>query len=134
MLLLHSFEYTPAAEAFRQAQEADPDFALAYWGEAMTHNHPLWREHDRDLALAALERLAPTPEERRAKTPTEREKMYLDAVETLYSDEYADESAKTGPRPCLHGDHGCSPTGVSRGRRGQIVLRPFGPGQRRRES
>ena len=86
VLLLHSFEYGPAAEAFREAQAADPDFALAYWGEAMTYNHPLWRQQDRDQARAVLERLAPTPAERRAKAPTEREKMYLDAVETLYAE------------------------------------------------
>ena len=87
VLLLHSFEYEPAAEAFRQAQEIDPDFALAYWGEAMTYNHPLWRDYDRQSAIAALERLEPTRQERRAKAGSEREKMYLDAVETLYADE-----------------------------------------------
>ncbi|HET9370585.1 MAG TPA: tetratricopeptide repeat protein, partial [Vicinamibacterales bacterium] len=43
VLLLHSFEYDAAAEAFREAQQADPNFALAYWGEAMTYNHPLWQ-------------------------------------------------------------------------------------------
>ncbi len=31
VLLLHSFEYETSAEAFREAQEADPQFALAYW-------------------------------------------------------------------------------------------------------
>src|SRR5471032_815839 len=41
VLLLHSFEYTPAAEAFRQAEAIDANFALAFWGEAMTYNHPL---------------------------------------------------------------------------------------------
>ncbi|HTY40402.1 MAG TPA: hypothetical protein VMH79_00880 [Thermoanaerobaculia bacterium] len=86
VLLLHSFEYDDAAEAFRQAQKADPGFAMAYWGEAMTYNHPLWMQRDRGAALKALERLAPTAPERRAKAPTEREKMYLDAVEALYAD------------------------------------------------
>ncbi|HEY6064959.1 MAG TPA: hypothetical protein VIY96_02320, partial [Thermoanaerobaculia bacterium] len=42
VLLLHSFEYDDAAEEFRAAQKADPGFAMAYWGEAMTKNHPLW--------------------------------------------------------------------------------------------
>ena len=32
---LHNFEFDTAAEAFREAQKADPGFALAYWGEAM---------------------------------------------------------------------------------------------------
>ena len=39
---LHSFWYEEAGEAFKNAQEIDPDFALAYWGEAVSHNHPLW--------------------------------------------------------------------------------------------
>ena len=85
-LLLHSFEYPDAAEEFREAQRLEPGFAMAYWGEAMTDNHPLWMEQNREAARKALERLAPTKEARRAKAPTEREKMYMDAVETLYGD------------------------------------------------
>jgi tetratricopeptide (TPR) repeat protein len=83
---LHSFFYDEAADLFREAQKADPGFALAYWGEAMTYNHPIWSEQDRDAALAALARLAPTPAERAAKAPTEREKAWLAAVETLYGE------------------------------------------------
>ena len=86
VLLLHSFEFDDAAEAFREAQEIDPDFALAYWGEAMTYHHPLWREQDREAALAALRRYAPTPEVRRAKAPTEREAAYLSALDVLYGE------------------------------------------------
>jgi tetratricopeptide (TPR) repeat protein len=86
LLLLHSFEYEDAAEAFRQAEQIDPGFAMAYWGEAMTENHPLWMQQDRDAARKALARLAPTPEGRLAKAPTAREKAYLAAVETLYGD------------------------------------------------
>src|SRR5205814_1582992 len=40
-LLLHSFEFDDAAEEFRAAQKADAGFGMAYWGEAMTKNHPL---------------------------------------------------------------------------------------------
>jgi len=86
VLLLHSFEFEDAREAFQEAQKADPGFALAYWGEAMTHNHPLWREQDRDAARKALERLAPTAAARLAQAPTDREKEYLRALEVLYSD------------------------------------------------
>jgi tetratricopeptide (TPR) repeat protein len=85
-LLLHSFEFEDAAEEFRQAQSLDPGFAMAYWGEAMTYNHPLWMERDRGAAHKTLERLGATPEARRARAPTPREKMYLDAVEILYAD------------------------------------------------
>jgi tetratricopeptide (TPR) repeat protein len=83
-LLLHSFEFDDAADEFRAAQKLDPNFAMAYWGEAMTYNHPLWREVDPGQARKALEKLAPTPEARQAKATTEREKMYLAAVEALY--------------------------------------------------
>jgi tetratricopeptide (TPR) repeat protein len=86
VLLLHSFEYRDAAEAFRKAQEIDPDFALAYWGEAMTYTHPVWNEKDRDAALEALSRYAPTPGERAERAPTERERAYLAAVDVLYGE------------------------------------------------
>ena len=84
VLLMHSFEFTQAAEAFREAQAIDPDFALAYWGEAMTYNHPLWRQHDAARGAGTLARLAATTTARRAKAGSERERMYLDAVEILY--------------------------------------------------
>ena len=48
LLLLHNFEYPDARELFLQVQKKEPSFALAYWGEAMTFNHPVW--HNQDLA------------------------------------------------------------------------------------
>lgn len=86
VLLLHSFEYGRAKIAFAEAVRIAPAFAMAYWGEAMTHNHPIWAEQDRDAALAVLNRLAPTPAERAAKVPTPREKLYFAAIEKLYDD------------------------------------------------
>ncbi|HEX7251656.1 MAG TPA: hypothetical protein VF376_02160, partial [Thermoanaerobaculia bacterium] len=85
-LLLHSFEFDDAADEFREAEKIEPGFAMAYWGEAMTFNHPLWMEQNREEALEALQKLAPTREERLAKAPTEREKGYLSAVEILYGE------------------------------------------------
>ncbi|HSM36430.1 MAG TPA: hypothetical protein VK837_08555 [Longimicrobiales bacterium] len=86
VLLMHSFEYESAATAFRAAQAVDPEFAMAYWGEAMTYTHPVWNEQDIGAARQALARLAPTREERLAKTKTPRERAWLAAVETLYGD------------------------------------------------
>ncbi len=83
-LFLHSFEYDSAAKCFQEAQRIDPDFAMAYWGEAMTYTHPIWHEQDAPAARAVLARLSPTREARRAKAPTAREKGWLDAVEALY--------------------------------------------------
>ena len=84
VLLMHSFEYDDAREAFVEAQKLDPAFAMAYWGEAMTFNHAVWQRTSPDLAKAALAKLAPTAEARRAKAPTDREKDWLGAVERLY--------------------------------------------------
>ncbi|HXU30807.1 MAG TPA: hypothetical protein VN851_09550 [Thermoanaerobaculia bacterium] len=83
---LHNFEYQTAAEAFHAAEDLDPGFALAYWGEAMTFNHAIWMEQDLAGARAVLTRLGKTPEERAAKAPTEREKGYLSAIEILFGE------------------------------------------------
>jgi tetratricopeptide (TPR) repeat protein len=84
LALLHDFEYEDAAAQFREAQEIDPGFAMAYWGEAMTYNHPVWMQQDAAAARAALQRLGATPEARLARAGTARERDYLGAVETLY--------------------------------------------------
>lgn len=81
---LHSFQFDEARFAFERAQKIDPSFALAYWGQAMSDNHPLWAQQDRDAAIAVLNRLAPNFEARLAKAATEKEKAFLSAVETLY--------------------------------------------------
>src|SRR2546423_10287022 len=73
---LHNFEYDDAAEHFRKNQQIAPDFALAYWGEAMTKNHALWYEEDVAAARLILKRLGLTPEARLAKATTERGKLY----------------------------------------------------------
>src|SRR3989442_15448303 len=73
---LRNFEYDDAAEHFRKAQQLAPDFALAFWGEAMTKNHALWHEEDVSAARVILNRLALTPEARLVKAKTEREKLY----------------------------------------------------------
>jgi tetratricopeptide (TPR) repeat protein len=83
---LHNFEYEDAAKHFRRAEEIDPNFAMAYWGEAMTKNHGVWHDQDHAAARSALEKLAPTPESRQAKAPTPRERAYLAAVEVLYGE------------------------------------------------
>jgi tetratricopeptide (TPR) repeat protein len=86
VLLLHSFEYSDAAEEFREAQKLEPGFAMAYWGEAMTENHPIWNERDAEAGRRVLQKLAPTRAERLARAPTEREKGYCEAVEILFEE------------------------------------------------
>lgn len=84
MLLLHSFEYVDAAEEFQKARNLDTGFVMAYWGEAMTHNHSLWRYQDYEKANAVLEKLAPLPDERIAKAKTELEKDFIKGINILY--------------------------------------------------
>src|SRR5262245_51053246 len=88
---LHTFEFDQAADAFRAAQKADPGFALAYWGEAMSFNHPLWAQQDIASARKVLERLAPTAAARAAKAPSGKERDLVEAVDVLYGvgDKYA---------------------------------------------
>jgi tetratricopeptide (TPR) repeat protein len=84
MLLLHLFEYPFARDQFLLAQQHDPSFAMAYWGEAMTYNHPIWDAQDLDAGRRALLKLGPTPEYRLTRTPAAREQGFLAAIELLY--------------------------------------------------
>src|SRR6185369_15637775 len=77
---LHSFWYEEALEAFRESTKVDPDFAMGYWGEAMTHNHPLWSEQDIAAARHVLAKIKDS-----AKM-TERERAYIAAVRLLYGE------------------------------------------------
>jgi len=83
---LHSSAYDEAAEHFRAAEKIDPNFAMAYWGEAMTFNHPFWNQQDIAGARRTLSKLGPTRSARLAKAATPREKAYLNAIEILYGD------------------------------------------------
>jgi tetratricopeptide (TPR) repeat protein len=81
---LHSFQFDEAAVAFREAKALDADFAVAYWGEAMSHNHPLWAQQDREAGQRVLESLAPTLDGRLAKAGLEKERALLTAIDKLY--------------------------------------------------
>jgi tetratricopeptide (TPR) repeat protein len=79
LALLHNFEYPEAAAAFRDAEGIDSSFAMAYWGEAMTYNHGIWRQQDSLKARAILARL-----DRLQSPPTERERDYIHTLTVLY--------------------------------------------------
>jgi len=42
LALLHNFWYARALDRFSQVARIDPNCAMAYWGAAMTYNHPFW--------------------------------------------------------------------------------------------
>ena len=90
--ILHSFGWEQAIEQFQAAQELEPDFAMAYWGETLCYNHPLFATSpDNDNPRAVLARLGSNRVARLATAPTDREKGFLSAVETLWGEgEYDD--------------------------------------------
>lgn len=84
VLYLHNFEYDDAITAFRDAERLAPNFAMAYWGEALCQWQPLWYNENVPRAREILSRLGPTAAARTAKAPTAREKAYLAALEPLF--------------------------------------------------
>ena len=83
---LHSFWYDVAREEFGKAQEIDPDFALAYWGEALTYDFPFGFNPDVEEARAVLNRLGETPRARQRKAKSDVEKQLIIAVDALYGE------------------------------------------------
>ncbi|HUQ12763.1 MAG TPA: hypothetical protein VM055_00625 [Novosphingobium sp.] len=79
---LHSFEYEEAARTFQAAAAADPECAIARWGEAMTYYHPLWAAPNPAELAKGRDALA------RARTTgaSPRERDYIAALETFYRD------------------------------------------------
>ena len=83
LAMLHNFWFARALEAFKKVIQADPQCAMAYWGAAMTYNHPFWDAPTREDESAAWA-LVQKGKQTTKKTP--REEMYLDAVAALYKD------------------------------------------------
>src|SRR5437879_4360853 len=80
LALLHNFWYPRALEAFTRVAQRDPDCAMAYWGAAMTYNHPFWDPPTRADESAAW---ALVQKGMRAARQSPRETMYLDAMAAL---------------------------------------------------
>ena len=86
LLLLHSFEYDDAREAFKEAVAADENEVMAYWGEAMSHYKALWGLQDVDAGRAVMDRLGAEKPERLAKAENELEKDFWQGIEILYGE------------------------------------------------
>lgn len=86
VLALHSFWYEEARDRFRQARELDPGFAMAYWGEAMTHDAPLRGTRgvqDSKAGQAILDLLDELQAQGKLAW-TAREQGFIDALRPLY--------------------------------------------------
>jgi len=79
LLLLHNFWYDLAASYFQQAQIVDPNFAMAYWGEAMCQNQQLWLSENAEVSESIMAKI---PDE---ASVTDREMAYIEAANVLFS-------------------------------------------------
>ena len=84
--ILHSFGWKQAIAEFQLAQKAQPDFAMAYWGETLCYNHPLNSQMDPKEPRGVLARLGPDRAARVGKAPTDREKGFVNAVEEFWGE------------------------------------------------
>jgi tetratricopeptide (TPR) repeat protein len=81
--LLHSFWYEEAERTFADTTRTDPGCAMAYWGIAMTHYHPVWEPPGAaDLAKGS----AAVAAAKSAGPKTQRERDYIAAIEAFYQD------------------------------------------------
>ncbi|MGF7179013.1 hypothetical protein [Tunturiibacter psychrotolerans] len=78
--MLHNFQYDDAVLTFRNAIKMQPSFDMAYWGLAMSYNHPLWGEQDMQTAQDVLTELDKAP----TTMMSTREKGFIDAIRLLY--------------------------------------------------
>ena len=102
MLAMHSFWYDEAKDEFHAATAAAPGFAMGYWGEALTHYHPVWGQEDLAASRAVLARL---PADAKVSG---REQGFLDAARILFGE--GDRAARwTGYADALAALHARSP-------------------------
>lgn len=94
VLALHSFWYPEARTHFQRARELAPHFAMAYWGEAMTHDHPIWKQHNQEAGLKVLQQLDREIKNEDIKW-SGRKQAYIEAIRILYNNELSmDERRK----------------------------------------
>ena len=80
---LHSFWYDEAEKSFSRVISVDPNCAMAYWGIAMSHYHPLWfppTPADLGKGMAAVQKA------KSIGAKTQRERDYIAAIEVFYRD------------------------------------------------
>lgn len=86
--LLHSFWHDRAFSAFESVASSDPDCAIAYWGEAMTHFHQLLASPTADDIRSGAAELAQAD---RAREKSPREAAYINALRRFFDGYRADD-------------------------------------------
>lgn len=89
LLLLHSFEYEDAREAFEEALENDPDELMVHWGLAMTHYKALWGLQNMEAGREIINSAADiVPED-------DLEQSFWESIKILYGEgEFLDRNRK----------------------------------------
>jgi tetratricopeptide (TPR) repeat protein len=77
---LHSFWFEEALEEFTESTRVDPEFAMGYWGIAMSHNYPLWAQQHTEEGRQALAKIKDDWK------LSARERAFIDAVKVLYGE------------------------------------------------
>ena len=83
LALLHSFAYSASEQAFRDVAGRDPGCAIAYWGMAMTHYHPLWEPPSGDELREGAGQIRKAVDIRAGSL---RERQFIEALATYYRD------------------------------------------------
>jgi tetratricopeptide (TPR) repeat protein len=86
LLLLHSFEYDDANDAFLEAQRVDSTEVMAYWGESMCNYKALWGLQNVEKGREVMARLGATKEERLAKASEGIERDFWEGIELLFGE------------------------------------------------
>ena len=91
VLALHSFWYSQARDYFLAAQELDPGFGMAYWGEAMTYDNAFRTESGDGYEKLGEDVVAHMNELDTAGefNWTERERGYANAVRWRFAENYS---------------------------------------------
>jgi hypothetical protein len=93
--LLHSFWRNEAARAFEKVADADPDCAIAYWGEAMA-DFPQVNGWPEPSAVTAAQRVLARADTASERSP--REAAYIHALHLFYHDYNREEAISHAAR------------------------------------
>jgi hypothetical protein len=84
LALLHHMMYESAEKSFAAAAGAQPDCAMAYWGQAMSFVHPIWSDPPTPPVFARAAQLA--DKALAEGTKTARERAYIQAIAAYYKE------------------------------------------------
>src|SRR5580704_6401887 len=82
LALLHSFQYSESEQAFGAAAQRDPQCAIAYWGQAMSHFELLWDFPDEKQLAAGRKNVDLA---KKAAKQSAREREYVAAADAFFN-------------------------------------------------